>query len=136
MRFQTKFFLIIFVIQFLLSFLAVITTEYAILNGAIETNSSSTNEQALYGRPTAYLLYIIRRFVIMIFPIGGYYAFRSLLCSSFKGSRPKLNQFDLKFCEGLPLILPLGVLFTVLLYTVPDVYNNLVVCCYFMNGGV
>jgi len=132
--FHTKIFLSIFAIQFILSFMAIATTEYAILNGAVETNPTSASEQALYGRPLSYLLYFTRRFVLMALPIGGYFAFRALLYNSFEVSSPKVKQFDKKVCERLPLILPLGVLITIILYTIPDVYNNLQVCWYFMNG--
>jgi hypothetical protein len=135
LRFQTKILLIFSVIQVILSVLAVATTEYAILNGAIETNPSSAYEQAHYGRPISYLLYLTRRFVFMILPIGGYYAFRFLLFNSFKNSRSKLKQFNTKLCESLPLILPLGVLITTMLFTIPDVYNNWVICWFYINAG-
>ena len=135
MRFHTKILLSIFVIQLILSFLAILTTEYAILNGAYETNRASAYEQALYGRPIAYILYFTRRFVLMVLPIGGYYIFRSLIYNSFKISNPKINKFDTKLCEHMPIILPLGVLITTILYTIPDVFNNLQVCRYFINGG-
>lgn len=135
MQFKTKIFLSIMGIHLILSILAVATTEYAILNGAVETNSASTFEQALYGRPSAYLIYFIRRFAIMMLPIGGYFVFRSLLYYSFRGSSSRLKQIETNFSERLPLILPLAVLFTTMLFTIPDVYNNLQVCWYFMKGG-
>ena len=135
MNFHTKILLTIFTLQLILSFLAIVTTEFAILNGSYETNRVSAYEQALYGRPISYILFFTRRFVLMILPIGGYYVFRSLLYNSFKNNSPKVKQSDRKLCDRTPLILPVGILFTIILYTIPDVFNNLQVCWYFLNGG-
>jgi len=109
----------------MLSILAIITTEYAILNGAYETNLASAYEQALYGRPLSYILFFGRRLLLLVFPIGGYFVFRSLLRNSLKINSLKFKKFETRFCNLLPLILPLGVLITIMLYTIPDVYNNL-----------
>lgn len=135
MQLTTKICLIIFCIECILSILAIITTEYAILNGAYETNLASAYEQALYGRPISYILFFSRRLFLFIFPMIGYFAFHSLLHNSLKMNSSKFKKFETRFCDLLPLILPLGVLFTIMLYTIPDVYNNLQVCWYFINGG-
>ena len=122
--------------QFIVAILAVATTEYAILNGAYETNPTSAYEQALYDRPISYLFYFTRRFVFMILPIGGYYVFRSLLFNSFKNSSSELKRYDIRLCESLPLLLPLGGLITTILFTIPDIYNNWLICWFYINGGV
>ena len=135
MHLHTKIFMIIFCIECVLSFLAIITTEYTILNGAYETNLSAAYEQALYGRPISYILFFGRRLLLLVFPIGGYFVFRSLLHNKLEIKRLKFKKFETRFCDLLPLILPLGVFVTIMLITIPDVYNNLQVCWYFINGG-